>query len=382
MSTRTECIRGRKPTLCILFLIISSFVFLPAEVASKENSNTRLNRLWTKVLQEPGDVVTNIDYALEAEKLGFYGRAIAAFRRALNTDPENVFALRRINRIKDLNKPGEISGTIIISSSHHSNASQARSNPQGDTTLSNTLVFSDDRKLFGTRWKSTLINYADAHSVQRGSDINFTSVNSGPIIKRPDGSQINVGLNIENTFIDNKIDSYSIGFSGGVIYEGKIIKNYDYGIKYIKANSEGNINYLNGFISSSIDVADDIIEKNDSIQLQASGTININRRGFNSSGTRDRLINVGINLNYNLLISPYKSVDVFYSPTYIHYFKHRKTDSRDRTDFTNEIGLSYNTRVFGDLNLTVSCVREQNFSNFSEFQYIDYHISTSLMTSF
>ena len=382
MSTYAECIRGGKPTLCILFLIICSVVFLPADVDSKENTNTRLNRLWTKVLQEPGDVETNINYGLEAEKLGFYGRAIAAFRRALNTDPENVFAIRRINRIEDLNKPGEISGTIIISSSYHSNASQARSNPQGDTTLSNTLVFSDNRKLFGTRWKSTLINYADAHSDQRGSDINFTSVNTGPIINRADGSQINIGLNIENTFIDKKIDSYSFGVTGSSNYERKTIESYDYGIKYIKSNSEGNIDYLNGFISSSIKIDENFIEKNDSINIQPSGTFNINRRGFNSSGTRDRLINVGINLNYHLPISSSKSLDFFYSPTYIHYLKHRKTDSKDRMDLTNEIGLSYNIRILGGFTLTISCGREQNFSNFSEFQYIDYHINTGVITSF
>ena len=132
------------------------------------------------VIQNPSDPQINIQYGVEAEKSGYYGRAIAAYRRALNTDPKNDTAIQKLNHLLNLNKPNELSGTLIVSSSYRSNASQARTAAKSDKTISNTFVLSDDRSLFGNRWKTTLINFADAHSDLRDSDIIYTSINSGP----------------------------------------------------------------------------------------------------------------------------------------------------------------------------------------------------------
>ena len=378
-NTKTRFLNDLFWSNLILILI---FIFNPTDTAAEETTNSKLKTFWMGVIQNPSDPQINIQYGVEAEKSGYYGRAIAAYRRALNTDPKNDTAIQKLNHLLNLNKPNELSGTLIVSSSYRSNASQARTAAKSDKTISNTFVLSDDRSLFGNRWKTTLINFADAHSDLRDSDIIYTSINSGPYVEHPDGKKSTFGFNIENTVIDQKTDSYSLGVSGSFSLVKKFQSNLDYTVKYIKGYSEGSISYFNSSVSTAFNINKGILKSGDSFDLNPSVSLNINKKGFNSSGSRDRLTNISSTFNYTFPLTRHQSFDVFYNPTFIHYFKHRKSDPQNRMDLTQEVGLSYNINLFDNVTFTATYVCERNLSNFSEFNYLDHLISTSLITTF
>ena len=367
--------------LLIVIGIYCSLLLSTSYASEIKNTNT-LESLWEEVLQNPTNVEANIDYALEAEALGFHDRAIAAFRRALSIDPKNALARRKTDHLIDLNRPGVISGTLILGTSYNTNASQASTNEKGDKALSNTIVVSGDRNLFGMRWKSSFINFADAHTELRGSDINYTSIKTGPSLNISNGNKINISANIETTTINSDLDSYSFGIMGDTSFMDGLIKNLDYGFKFVEGHSEGSISYFNGFLSSSLHIRSGIIQENDAIQLQPSFSFNINKKGFDSSGSRDRLINLSSSLDYTLQISDIRSVNLFTSPSYSYYLKHRTTDSKDRMDLSAEIGGSFNYSISSSVTFTISLGREQNFSNFNEFEYTNYHAESSLVYTF
>ena len=126
----------------------------------------------------------------------------------------------------------------------------------------------------------------------------------------------------------------------------------------------------------------DTIFNDDEIEIKVGGKLNLNEKGFNSSGSRDRLLQIDLNTNYNLSLFNSHSLDLFLSPSYIKYFKHRENDKKDREDLLLQLGISYNVSLFKDVSLSCAFLREQKISNFREFKYFDNLISSSLIVSF
>ena len=105
----------------VSIVIIVIFVCFPTQAYSEFISNSRLDFLWEEVLNDPNDSTKNTEYAVEAAVRGFHDRAISAFGRALNSDPNNDLARRKLSELMKLSSPGEMSGTFIVSSSYQSN---------------------------------------------------------------------------------------------------------------------------------------------------------------------------------------------------------------------------------------------------------------------
>ena len=369
----------------IIYSIISLFLyFIFNDNQTRANSlrESNLNSLWEEVLNDPNNSSKNIEYAILAQIQGYDERAESAYKRVLAFDPNNDLARRKLTELIKLDSPGKMSGTFILSSAYQSNGAQGRADRNSDKSLSETFVLTDERHLFGTFWKSTFLNFADSHSQLRGSDILFSGVKTGPSINISNDDRLDLGLNFENTIINQKIDSYSTGLIGEFEFKNEIIENLAIGTKYLKSYSEGGINYLNLFFSSLLMKYENTITNEDEIDFKLGGKLNLNEKGFNSSGSRDRLVEIDFNMNYNLSLFNSHSMDFFFSPSYVRYFKHRIDDKKDRKDLLLQFGISYNIPILDNLSVTCAFLREQKYSNFREFKYFDNLISSSLIFSF
>ena len=63
-------------------------------------------------------------------------------------------------------------------------------------------------------------------------------------------------------------------------------------------------------------------------------------------------------------------------------YSEKNKDPKDRMDLSAEIGGSFNYSISSPVTLTISLGREQNFSNFNEFEYTNYHAANSLVYKF
>ena len=225
----------------ILYSAFGLFLsFAVNDIQSRASSliDPTLHSLWEEVLNDPNNSAKNIEYAILAQIQGFDDRAVSAYKRVLAFDPNNDLARRKLKELIKLDSPGKMSGTFILSTSYQSNGAQGRSDRNSDKSLSETLVLTDERSLFGTLWKSTFLNFADSHSQLRGSDILFSGFKTGPSINFSNDKRLDLGLNLENTIINQKIDSYSAGFVGEFEFRNDIVHNLEIGTKYLKSYSE------------------------------------------------------------------------------------------------------------------------------------------------
>ena len=164
----------------VLITAITLSCLYPCDAPADPNQSANLEILWERVLSDPKHIQNNIDYGTKAKNLGHYQRAISAYRRVLKIAPNNAEALSNIEVLRTLTRPAETSGTLITTASYNANSGQSRRNARGDTALAKTLLIADDREFLGTRWNSSVVNFADAHSFLRNSDVIFSSLKSGP----------------------------------------------------------------------------------------------------------------------------------------------------------------------------------------------------------
>ena len=367
----------------LVFLWIAIFCCLPLGTAEADKkSYAELEGLWEKVLDDPADVQSNIKYALQAEDEGYYERAISAYVRALKNEPANAIASRNLAKLGRLTGPAETSGTLIISGNYNANSSQTRRSAKGDTALSKTLLVSDSRKFLNTRWNSSVVNFADVHSFLRNSDVIFTSFKSGPTWFLTPKSTLNFSAIFDHTFIDKKTDSFATGITGHYTRDAQNIKSLTSTLKHSKGVNQGDLSYTNLSLSSFVRITDNFIFKNDYLALEPSFAINMNKNGFDSAGQRDRLVESSWGLTYSIGLTERQSMDVFQALQSTYYFKHRKSDRRDRIDLVHNVGFSYNYKIFNNMTASLGFVREQKLSNFNEFHYVNYTTSTSLIVSF
>jgi len=369
-------------SVCIWSTCLLTSLLHSNSVNSQNLEISKLNLLWKEVLQSPSNPEKNIEYGLEAERSGFYDRAASAYIRAIKHDPSNKLAKFRLETLAKIQRPNKTTGTLITSSTYNANSSQTRYNAKGDTALSKTLLITDNRTLLNTRWRSVFVNYADLHSTLRNSDVIFTSVNSGPIFYFEEKQSANFSLIFENTVIDKKVDNFSFGINSVYDFNRVDIKYLKLSLKYNKGQSEGSINYLNTFFSSSIGVANSVLFKKDHINFEPSVNINVNRSGYDSAGERDRLIESGANFNYSVSLDSTQTFDFSNSFQYTHYFKNKKTDSKNRSDFLYNVGITYNIRPIEFISFSLSFAYERNFSNFNENHYSNSTIGSSVILSF
>ena len=164
----------------VLITAITLSCLYPCAAPADTNQSANLEILWERVLSDPKHIQNNIDYGTRAKSLGHYQRAISAYRRVLKIAPNNAEALSNLEVLRTLTRPAETSGTLITTASYNANSAQSRRNARGDTALAKTLLIADDREFLGTSWNSSVVNFADAHSFLRDSDVIFSSLKSGP----------------------------------------------------------------------------------------------------------------------------------------------------------------------------------------------------------
>ncbi len=354
----------------------------PCAAPADTKQDASLEILWERVLSDPKHIQNNIDYGIKAKSLGHYQRAISAYRRVLKVDPTNGDALSNLEALHSLTRPEETSGTLITTTSYNANSGQSRRNARSDTALAKTLLIADDRRFLGTRWNSSVVNFADAHSFLRDSDVIFSSLKSGPTWLISSKRTLSLAAVFDHTYIDKRTDNFALGFTGNYITDGQSLKSVNTTLKYTKGVNEGDISYVNLGISFFLKISNNLLFKNDYLALEPSFSINWNKGGFDGSGQRDRLAETNGSLTYTVALTEKQSLDVFKALQYTYHFKHRAVDPRDREDLVHNIGFSYNYRLRDNVSSSLGVVREQKVSNFNEFHYVNYTTSLSLIFSF
>lgn len=137
------------------------------------------------ILKDPSNPELNFRYARIAERKGLLRRALAAYERVLLNNPENVEAQAGIRRIKYLLEPPYTQVQAIIGARFESNP-RLRNSSSGDDLhagiFDGRLLIRDERRLFGSRWRTNGQVFGNIHAGVRDIDLGYLSADTGPLL--------------------------------------------------------------------------------------------------------------------------------------------------------------------------------------------------------
>jgi hypothetical protein len=166
--------------------------FMP--VAGLAQERDELQRVYDRILLDPGNTQLNLGYARLAIKKGELRKAIAAYERILARDPKNGAARRGLRRVRRLLRPNVTSATLVFGARGESNPRRfnSRTPKRLDGIFSLRALVSDRRRIGNWRWRSSADLYADYRLVERQLDYGTVSVRTGPVFDIGDKTRVHV----------------------------------------------------------------------------------------------------------------------------------------------------------------------------------------------
>lgn len=134
------------------------------------------------VLEDPGNVDVNLDYALIAEGQGQYRLALAAYERVLLTHPDNSAARRGLMRVRRILQPPSTQTFMEAGVVAQSNAEHEPSNDNFDFLGFGRVVVRDERNFGETRWRTVGSIYGEAHTEAQSLNYANARATVGPLI--------------------------------------------------------------------------------------------------------------------------------------------------------------------------------------------------------
>ena len=143
----------------------------------------QLSRLYQQILRNPENIELNLRYAELALEHGQRRKALAAYERILDVDPDNRDALEGLRRITVGLTPTTTRGRIEVGARWESNVRELpkTTNRPDDFIGFAKLFVSDERPLFHQVWLSDLWAYADLHEDVSALDYWIARGHTGPV---------------------------------------------------------------------------------------------------------------------------------------------------------------------------------------------------------
>jgi hypothetical protein len=164
------------------FVLAAMLLAMPSVANAQEDGELR--RAFDDVMRDPTGPVPNFRYARLAIERGELRKALAAYERVLARDPTNAEALAGRARILRQLEPETTRFTASIGGFYQTNPRHANVSNTSTDDFSYTGRFgvTDERRLFGMRWRTEgdvfALNYANFRDI----DIGSAGVRAGPVI--------------------------------------------------------------------------------------------------------------------------------------------------------------------------------------------------------
>ena len=188
----------RSAGLIGLLILVATLVVLPAQPARAD----AMSQLYRQILRDPQNIELNLKYAQLAEERGQIRKALAAYERVLDAEPENAEARRGLRRITANLHPTITGGQLELGVRYESNVLERPSNTDDDIIGFAKLYVADERGAHGQIWRSDLYGYADVHGDTSSLDYWRGLVHTGPVFDLGGGTTVHVAPGGGVAFLD------------------------------------------------------------------------------------------------------------------------------------------------------------------------------------
>ncbi|MBS0385258.1 MAG: hypothetical protein JSS00_07905, partial [Proteobacteria bacterium] len=140
-----------------------------------------LDALSSRILDNPGDVSLNLQYAHAAEAAGKPRLALAAYERILINDPGNEEARQGYERVRRIIEPAYTTTRIELGARWDSDPLNVRNGNEATTYFVNASMV-DERAFGSMRWRTILNGEADYTPDIDLLNYAYAGVQTGPIV--------------------------------------------------------------------------------------------------------------------------------------------------------------------------------------------------------
>jgi hypothetical protein len=204
-------------------LLLTAAIFLMAGTANA--SQDELARLNAQIMNNPTSVELNLRYAQVAEEEGDYGKALAAYERALDADPGNGTAQRGQLRAAARMLPNTFEMFTELGSGYESNPHNFANTKHGEGEIFARALFKDDRTLGDTRWRTT--GFFAGNIYQDSSDLGYgyAGLATGPVYLLSPSLSFHPSIGAGASYFDHHF-FYSEVFASSIIEGNYQLTNY------------------------------------------------------------------------------------------------------------------------------------------------------------
>ncbi len=167
---------------------------LPAAAAGSD-----LARLYARVLKNPADTASNLDYARAAEDDGKLRWALAAYERVTVNDPGNAEGQRGLARVRRKLQPDVTQFVAELGAAWESNPRYTNNNPLNATGPRSELQgfgqlqMRDERSVGDMRWRTNGLLSGIVHQNEGDLNYGYAGATTGPVFDFLQASTLHLG---------------------------------------------------------------------------------------------------------------------------------------------------------------------------------------------
>ncbi len=223
MRWATATGRGVRFAPIVIAATLAAAAFMPRAAHAQLDE---MSRVYQQILRDPGNAELNLTYARLAIERGELRKALAAYERVLETDPNNAEAKSGIRRVQRQLSPDVTQITFVAGAQGETNPRRERlSTPKThDGALFGRIQVSDTRKLgseFTLRTEGDL--YANYHTTFHDIDYGNVNLRTGPYFVLNDDWAVHTFASAGYSWI--KARSFYSEAGAGVTFETRQLDN-------------------------------------------------------------------------------------------------------------------------------------------------------------
>jgi len=354
-----------------------------------QDSNCDESRvIFLKLLQNPKDIQTNIQYAKNVEKRGKIDLAIATYERLKLLEPNNEQWKINTERLHDLSSPPETNMSAVLGARIDSNGALSPDGDGNGAEHNGSIVLTLDQKrvLGKLKYQITSQLYSDYNHNDPTSDLILVALQFGPILNILEKWKVRTAISFDRLTTDrNKRDSFS--YSVGTIFNflnlGKgLLRSADMSLYHVDFWKEtpGKDAWI--FTGSGVFEYQEPKYKNKFI-FSPNGTYNRAKNGQGSDGLRDLFYEIG----FSAAVSNEVLENIEFGPTFSYSFRnytdYEPGGNIDRDDHNFNVGLQATAiNLIPGIVVLSSYSFERNKSKLASETYRNHSLSLSFVKSF
>jgi hypothetical protein len=186
----------KRPVAAALVSIVLALGAAPA--AADEMSD-----VYARILEDPGNVALNLQYAALAEKAGKPRLALAAYERILLNDPGNAEAQEGIKRINRMLLGDSTRWLASVGVGWESNPALSAHHEKDSMIALASLAMHDVRNLGDRSWQTDGIAQVNFFSNQDELNYGFLGIETGPVFNTSSWFTVHPAVGVATSYFDH-----------------------------------------------------------------------------------------------------------------------------------------------------------------------------------